>query len=75
MLLEISIGFMKSNNNAKSSPKIKLGKTFFNIAKGDESASDVAARKKTEKEAARAELSRKGKRFDRTDPFMSNFCH
>jgi hypothetical protein len=65
---------MKSNDNSKSSPKIKLSKTFFNIASGQVSASDVAARKKAEKDAARAEAQRKGKRFDRTDPFLSNYC-
>jgi hypothetical protein len=66
---------MKPNNNAKSSARIKLSKTFFNIANGDVSASEVAAKKRAEKEAARAEALRKGKRFDRTDPFMSNFGH
>lgn len=64
---------MKPINNAKSSPRIKLGKTFFNIATGAVSASDVAAKKKAEKEAARAEAQRQGKRVERTDPFLSNF--
>ena len=62
---------MKAND--KSSPKIKLSKTFFNIANGDVNASDVAARKKAEKEAARAEALKKGKPLDRTDSFVSNF--
>ena len=66
---------MKPNNNAKSSPRIKLSKTFFNIANGEAKASDVAAKKRAEKEATRAEAERNGKRFDRTDPFMSNFGH
>jgi hypothetical protein len=60
-----------NNNNTKS--KIKLGKTFFNIASGTVSASEVAARKKAEKEAARAETLRKGQVPDRTDPFIANF--
>ena len=64
---------MKPNNNVKSSAKIKLTKTFFNIAEGNVSASEVAAKKRTEKEAARAEAGRKGKRVERTDPFLSNF--
>ena len=64
---------MKSDNNAKSSPRIKLSKTFFKIAAGEASASDVAKKKLEEKEAARAEAIRKGRRVERTDPFISNF--
>ena len=64
---------MKSNNNAKSHTKIKLSKTFFKIATGEVGASEVAAKKKAEKEAARQEALKKGKPFDRTDPFLSNF--
>ena len=64
---------MKSNNNAKSQTKIKLSKTFFKIAAGEVDASAVAAKKKAEKEAARQEALKKGKPFDRTDPFLSNF--
>jgi hypothetical protein len=64
---------MKTNDNSKSSTRIKLTKTFFNIASGQVSASDVAAKKRAEKEAARAAAARKGKALDRTDPFMANF--
>jgi hypothetical protein len=64
---------MKPQDNSKSSAKIKLSKTFFNIASGQVSASDVAAKKRAEKEAAKAEALRKGKPLDRTDPFLSNF--
>jgi hypothetical protein len=64
---------MKSNNNAKSHTKIKLSKTFFKIAAGEVGASEVAAQKKLEKEAARQEAAKQGKRFDRTDPFLSNY--
>jgi len=64
---------MKSDNNSKSSAKIKLSKTFFSIAKGEANASDVAARKRAEREAAKQESIRKGKVPDRTDPFISNF--
>jgi hypothetical protein len=59
--------------NDKSLTKIKLSKTFFKIAKGEVNASDVAAQKKVERETARQEALRKGKKFDRTDPFISNF--
>ena len=64
---------MKSNNNSKSDPKIKLSKTFFKIAAGELAASEVAANKKAQKEAAKEEAARKGKVLDRTDPFISNF--
>ena len=64
---------MNTNDNAKSKPKIKLSKTFFNIAAGEVSASEVAAAKRADKEAARAEALKKGKVLDRTDPFVSNF--
>jgi hypothetical protein len=64
---------MKPNNNAKSQAKIKLSKTFFKIAAGVADASEVAARKKAEREAAKQEALRKGKVIDRTDPFLSNF--
>jgi hypothetical protein len=66
---------MKANNNSRSRTSIKLSKTFFNIANGQLSASEVAAKKRAEKEAARAEAVRKGKILDRTDPFMANFGH
>jgi hypothetical protein len=72
----LKMGFqiaMKPNNNNKSLTKIKLSKTFFRIAAGEVSASEVAAKKKADREAARQEASLKGKRFDRTDPFISNF--
>ena len=59
--------------NEKSQTKIKLSKTFFKIAKGELNASEVAAKKRAERDAARQEALSKGKRFDRTDPFMSNF--
>src|SRR5690348_9603012 len=59
--------FMKPNN--KTVTKIKLSKTFFNIASGEASASDVAAKKKADREAAKAEAKQKGKPFDATDPF------
>jgi hypothetical protein len=59
--------------NDKSSTKIKLGKTFFRIEKGEISASDVAKKKRDEKEAARAEIARKGGVPDRTDPFLGNY--
>ena len=62
---------MKSND--KSQTKIKLSKTFFSIANGDVNASDVAAQKKAQKEMARLDALRKGRKFDRTDPFISNF--
>ena len=64
---------MKPNNNDKSQTKIKLGKTFFSIAAGEVSASEVAAKKKADREAAKQELIRKGKRVERTDPFIANF--
>ena len=57
----------------KSNAKIKLSKTFFRIAKGEVNASEVAAQKRAERDAAREEAIRKGKKFDRTDPFISNF--
>lgn len=60
----------KSN---KTASKIKLSKTFFQIEKGEVSASEVAAKKKAEKEAARAEIIKKGGIPDKTDPFMSNY--
>ena len=61
---------MKPN---KDNTKIKLSKTFFKIAKGEVNASDVAAQKRAERDASREEALRKGKKFDRTDPFISNF--
>jgi len=64
---------MKTDNKGKSHTKIKLSKTFFRIAAGEEAASDVAARKKAEREAARQDALRKGKVLDRTVPFISNF--
>ena len=64
---------MKANDNSKSRTKIKLSKTFFNIASGQACASEVAAKKRAEKEAAKAEAERSGKRFERTDPFLGNF--
>ena len=64
---------MKPNNNDKSQTKIKLSKTFFKIAAGEVSAGEVAAKKKAEREAARQEALQKGKKFDRTDPFIANF--
>ncbi|MDB6025643.1 MAG: hypothetical protein JWM68_1866 [Verrucomicrobiales bacterium] len=60
------------NNNAKTPEKIKLTQTFFSIEKGEVSAAVAAARKKKEKEAARAEVVRKGGIPDRTDPFLGN---
>ena len=63
---------MKPNKNAKSQTKIKLSKTFFSIAAGEVTASEVAVKKKVEREAAREEALRKGKVIDRTDPFISN---
>jgi len=59
--------------NDKSNAKIKLTKTFFKIAKGEVNASEVAAEKRAARDAAREEALRKGKKFDRTDPFISNF--
>ena len=63
---------MKPNKNAKSQTKIKLSKTFFSIAAGEVTASEVAAKKKDEREAAKKEALRKGKVIDQTDPFISN---
>ena len=63
---------MKSNNN-KTQTKIKLSKTFFNIASGEVKASDVAAKKRADRDAAKAEAARKGRPIDKTDPFIGNF--
>jgi hypothetical protein len=62
---------MKPNN--KTVTKIKLSKTFFNIAAGEVSASDVAAKKKADREAAKAEAKRTGRPLDATDPFLGNY--
>ena len=59
--------------NDKTHSKIKLSKTFFNIANGDVSASDVAAKKRAAREAAKAEATSKGRDIERTDPFMGNY--
>jgi hypothetical protein len=64
---------MKPEDKSKSSPKIKLTKTFFSISSGEVNASDVAKKKLEEKIAARAEDERKGKRVERTDPFIAGF--
>ena len=66
---------MKPNQKSKekTSTSIKLSKTFFRIEKGEVSASEVAAKKKAEKEAARAEIIKKGGIPDKTDPFMGNY--
>ena len=64
---------MKPNHNSKSQTKIKLSKTFFKIAAGEVTASEVASDKKAQREAARQEALKKGKPLDRTDPFLSNF--
>ena len=61
---------MKPNDKTT---RIKLSKTFFKIAAGEVAASDVAAKKRVDKETARLEALRKGKLLDRTDPFISNF--
>lgn len=70
---QLSTKRMKADDNSKTSPKIKLSKTFFKIAAGEVLASDVAKKKQDDKEAARAEAIRKGRRVERTDPFISNF--
>jgi hypothetical protein len=59
--------------NDKSNTKIKLSNTFFKIAKGELNASEVAVQKRAQRDAARQEALKKGKKFDRTDPFISNF--
>ena len=53
--------------------KIKLGQTFYKLEKGEETVASVAARKKAEKEARRAEVIRKGGVPERTDPFASKY--
>ena len=57
---------MKTNDNSKTSPKIKLSKTFFNIASGQANASEVAAKKRAEKEAVIRGL----KRLDMLSPLL-----
>jgi hypothetical protein len=64
---------MKSNSDPLKATKIKLSKTFFNIATGQITASEVAARKRAARDAEKAEALLKGRRLDRTDPFIGNF--
>lgn len=64
---------MKPDDKSKEASKIKLGKTFFKIESGKESIADAVKRKKAEREAAKAELKKKGQVPDKTDPFMGNF--
>ncbi len=59
--------------NVEKTQKIKLGQTFYKLEKGEESVAAVAARKKAEKEAKKAEIIRKGGIPDKTDPFASNW--
>lgn len=59
--------------NDKASTKIKLTKTFFDIQSGDEKVTDAIARKRAERDSAKAEALKKGKPVDKTDPFMRNF--
>lgn len=63
----------KMSENAKTPEKIKLGQTFYKLEKGEVSVKEVAARKKAEKEARRAEIIKKGGIPDKTDPFMGNY--
>jgi hypothetical protein len=63
---------MNPADKSKEAEKIKLTKTFFSIEKGEISAAKVAAKKKAEKEAQRAEIVRKGGVPDKTDPFLGN---
>lgn len=64
---------MKPNDKSKANTKIKLSNTFFKIEEGQESIADAVKRKKAEREAAKAEIKKKGGVPDKTDPFMGNF--
>jgi hypothetical protein len=55
---------MNTNDNSKSKSRIKLSKTFF---------SKVAAKKRAEKNASKAEVLKRGNFLERTDPFISTF--
>lgn len=64
---------MKQNDKSKTNTKIKLGNTFFKIEEGKETIADAVKRKKAERDAAKAEIKKKGGVPEKTDPFMGNF--
>ncbi len=61
------------NDKSKAASKIKLGNTFFKIEEGQESIADAVKRKKAERDAAKAEVKKKGGVPEKTDPFLGNF--